>query len=106
MQDAPDSFATTGAESNHVGYGGHQQITKIELGEKLASWILPAIILLALSILVNVWALWTIRDVGTRKWLHDWDLNQFENGPFADLKIQVGVDHELIAAYGSHNCKR
>jgi hypothetical protein len=86
--------------------GEHSPLTMIKAILPKGARELIIATLLALSIMVNVWATWTIRDIDTRKWLHDWDLNQFETGPFADLKIQVGVDHELIAAFGPNNCKR
>lgn len=54
--------------------------------------------LLALSIAVNIWCLWTIRDVGTRKWLHDYDLQQFRDHEFSDLRNNVEVTKLLIAA--------
>jgi hypothetical protein len=53
--------------------------------------------LLALSIAVNIWCGWEIRDIGTRKWLHDYDLNQFQNGPFRDLQKDVEVSKILLA---------
>lgn len=63
-------------------------------------------VLLALSIAVNIWCAWEIRDIGTRKWLHDYDLSQFQMGPFAELQRQVGVDHELIKVFGPKNCQK
>jgi hypothetical protein len=61
---------------------------------------------LALSIAVNIWCGWIIRDVGTLKWLHDWDLNQFENKEFAELKIKVETDDALIRAFGPQSCAK
>ena len=55
-------------------------------------------IVLALSIAANIWCGWVIRDVGTRKWLHDYDLNQFQMGTFAKLQNDVEVTKLLIAA--------
>lgn len=52
--------------------------------------------LLALSIAVNIWCAWEIRDVGTRKWLHDYDLNQFQMGEFRQLQREVDTDHALL----------
>lgn len=63
--------------------------------------------ILSLSILVNVWCAWVIRDVGTAKWLHDWDLNQFQNGPYVETKIKVGeIESRLRAIETSQACKR
>lgn len=59
-------------------------------------------VLLALSIAVNVWCGWVIRDVGTRKWLHDYDLNQFQMGEFRQLQREVDLDHALL----QQQCKR
>jgi hypothetical protein len=62
---------------------------------------------LALSLMVNVWCGWIIRDVGTAKWLHDWDLNQFQNGPYVETKIKVGeLDARIRAVETSQACKR
>lgn len=59
---------------------------------------------LALSLAVNVWCGWTMRDIGTRKWLHDYDLNQFQQGDFAKLKSEVStmkdVDDRLMLIFG------
>lgn len=60
----------------------------------------------ALSVAVNLWCAWTMRDIGTRKWLHDYDLNQFQMHEFAQLKGEVDVDHELIRAFGPQQCVR
>lgn len=59
-------------------------------------------LLLALSIAVNIWCGWEIRDIGTRKWLHDYDLNQFQMGEFRQLQREVDQDHALL----SYQCKR
>jgi len=61
---------------------------------------------LALSILVNVACYYEMRDIGTRKWLHDYDLNQFQMGPFRDLQVKVDTDEALIRAFGPQGCKR
>ena len=53
--------------------------------------------LLALSIAVNIWCAYTIRDIGTRKWLHDYDLQQFRDHEFADLRNNVEVTKLLMA---------
>lgn len=63
-------------------------------------------VILALSLIVNVWCAWEIRDIGTRKWLHDYDLNQFQMGQFAELQRKVDVDHELIKIFGPQQCKQ
>lgn len=69
-------------------------------GEKVKGWLTSVI--LAISIMVNVFCLWTIRDVGTRKWLHDYDLNQFQMGEFRQLQREVDLDHALL----QQQCKR
>lgn len=58
--------------------------------------------ILALSIAVNIWCAWEIRDIGTRKWLHDYDLNQFQMGEFRQLQRQVDIDHALL----QQQCRR
>lgn len=57
-------------------------------------------VILALSIMVNLWAGWVIRDVGTQKWLHDYDLNQFQMNQFATVQKDVEVTKELVRNYG------
>lgn len=62
---------------------------------------------LTLSVMVNLWCGWLIRDIGTAKWLHDWDLNQFQNGPYVETKIKVGeLDARVRAIETSQACKR
>ena len=57
-------------------------------------------VILALSILVNIW-LWTAyRQVQQTVDLDRYDDNTFINGRFADLAAQVKSDHDLIQAYG------
>jgi hypothetical protein len=67
-------------------------------GEKVKGW--STNVLLALSIMVNVWALYELRDYVTAKWLNGWDLNQHINGAFHDLKVKVETDDALIKAFG------
>ena len=59
-------------------------------------------IILSISVLVNVACLWKMRDIDTRKWLHDYDLNQFQMGEFRQLQREVDLDHALL----ERNCKR
>lgn len=64
-------------------------------------------VLLALSIAVNFWCAYTIRDIGTRKWLHDYDLNQFQMHEFRDVQIDIQVAKEMAKqALNSPQCKR
>jgi hypothetical protein len=62
--------------------------------------------LLALSVVINVFTCYELRDHGTLKWLHDWDLNQFENGPFTQAKIELGsLDARVRALENAQVCK-
>lgn len=65
-------------------------------------WQLIVAIILALSIVMNVMAYFKMRDIDTRKWLHDYDLNQFQMGEFRQLQREVDLDHALI----EQQCKR
>lgn len=78
----------------------HVNINRIAFPRDPVS-IITAVIL-ALSIAVNIWCGWIIRDVGTAKWLHDYDLNQFQMGEFRQLQRQVDLDHALL----EQQCKR
>ena len=74
-------------------------------GETVKSWVTS--VLLAVSLVVNVVAIYALRDFGTQKWVHDWDLNQFINGPYVDTKVQLGkVEARLQAVEVSQACKR
>lgn len=83
-------------ESVHGAPHGNVNVNRVTVSKDTKMLILGT--LLALSIVVNLWCGWIIRDVGTRKWLHDWDLNQFQMGPFATLQKDVEVTKLLVAA--------
>lgn len=76
------------------------QITRFSLPKD--PWQLITATILALSIAVNIWCGWIIRDIGTAKWLHDYDLNQFQMGEFRQLQREVDIDHALV----EQQCKR
>lgn len=100
-QHCPDS-----REAYTAHPGSNQNVNKFEFPKpSKEAWLITLGCLLALSIVVNAWCAWTIRDIGTAKWLHDYDLNQFQMGPFAELKGKVDVDHELIKVFGPQQCK-
>lgn len=90
-------------DSVHAAEHANVNVNRFTLPKDPLSIVTAAI--LALSIAVNVWCGWVIRDIGTRKWLHDYDLNQFQMHEFSQLKEEVDVDHELIQVFGP-NCKR
>lgn len=83
-----------------TGNNAPVQITRFSLPKD--PWQLITATILALSIAVNIWCAWIIRDVGTAKWLHDYDLNQFQMGEFRQLQREVDLDHALIG----QQCKR
>lgn len=89
-------------------YPGHTQVQNVRQiiqGERVKSWVTST--LLAISVVINVWCGYTIRDVGTAKWLHDWDLNQFQNGPYVETKIKVGeLEARVRALETSQACRR
>lgn len=80
--------------------GSHVNVNRLAFPKDPVS-IITAVIL-ALSIAVNIWCGWIIRDVGTAKWLHDYDLNQFQMGEFRQLQREVDLDHALL----EQQCKR
>lgn len=87
-------------ESVHAGERANVNVNRFVLPR--SPWELIVAATLALSIMVNVWAAWEIRDIGTRKWLHDYDLNQFQMGQFRELQREVDLDHALL----ERDCKR
>lgn len=84
----------------HAAENAHVNINRLTVPRDPLS--ITVAVLLALSLVVNVWCGWVIRDVGTRKWLHDYDLNQFQMGEFRQLQREVDLDHALI----EQQCKR
>lgn len=97
---APQTLSTTrdAYEGIDARGGGNVNVNRFTL-PKDPREILVAVIL-SLSILVNLWCGWIIRDVGTRKWLHDYDLNQFQMNQFAGVQKDVEVTKELVKNYG------
>jgi hypothetical protein len=90
-----------------VGDGANVNYNKFNFPKPSKETLLVTLgVALALSVAVNIWCTYTIRDIGTRKWLHDYDLNQFQMHEFAELKGKVEVDHELIKVFGPQQCKR
>lgn len=87
-------------ESVHGAPHGNVNVNRLTVPRDPLS--ITVAVLLALSIAVNVWCGWIIRDVGTRKWLHDYDLNQFQMGEFRQLQREVDLDHALL----QQQCKR
>ena len=103
---APQTLSTTRDVCNPIDArgGGNVNVNRFTLPKDPVG-ILTAVVL-ALSIAVNIWCGWVIRDVGTIKWLHDYDLNQFQMHEFAQLKGEVDLDHELIKAFGPQQCRK
>jgi hypothetical protein len=87
-------------DSMHVEANANVNVNRFSFPRDPVS-IITAVVL-ALSIAVNIWCGWVIRDVGTRKWLHDYDLNQFQMGEFRQLQREVDLDHALL----EQSCKR
>lgn len=97
--DAPEHIHThTQApdESITARDSAHVNVNRFTLPR--SPWELLVAVILALSVAVNVWCAFTIRDIGTRKWLHDYDLEQFKGHEFAELRNNVEVTKLLIAA--------
>jgi hypothetical protein len=88
-------------DSMHVEANANVNVNRFTLPKDPREIIVAVV--LALSIMVNLWCGWVIRDVGTRKWLHDYDLNQFQMGPFAQTQKDVEVTKELVKTYGVSN---
>lgn len=57
-------------------------------------------IMLGISVIVNVLAIYTWRDQATEHRVADYDLTFFVTHDFADIKSQVMVNQKLIEAYG------
>ena len=95
----PPSMKNCSDESVH-GNTAPVQITRFSLPKDARNIFVATAF--ALSIAVNIWCGWTIRDIGTRKWLHDYDLNQFQMGEFRNLQREVDLDHALL----QQQCRR
>lgn len=67
--------------------------------------ILVALIL-ALSLLVNVWCMNIIHEAGTEQRLQQYNLDWFKAHEFSDLKAEVEVNQKLVTAFGPQQCKR
>ncbi len=80
LENSPDESVNVSAHAN-------VNVNRFTLPKDPREIIVAAI--LSLSIMVNLWCGWIIRDVGTAKWLHDYDLNQFQMGEFRQLQRQV-----------------
>lgn len=99
--DSPDHSVNTGNNSPVL----LNRLTLPKDPRALVSLILGLAVCLALSIAVNIWSAYTIRDIGTRKWLHDYDLNQFQMHEFRDVQIDVQVA-KAMAQQAMTQCKR
>lgn len=92
-------------DSVHAAEGANVNVNRFTLPKDPREWITA--VALALSIAVNLWCAYTIRDIGTRKWLHDYDLNQFQMHEFRDVQVDVQITKELAKqALVSQQCKR
>jgi hypothetical protein len=81
-------------EHVEAGAAAHVNITRLALPR--SAWELIVALILAVSILVNLICFLRLRDIDTRKWLHDYDLNQFQMGEFRQLQREVDLDHALL----------
>jgi hypothetical protein len=64
-------------------------------------------ILLAFSVLVNIWLIYQYRDFRTQEWLVDNNLTFFKTNEYADLKAKVLAQESLINSYGlQQSCRR
>jgi hypothetical protein len=68
-------------------------------GEKVKGWF--SNVILAISILLNVWLIMAYREAGTEQRLQQYNLDWFKTHEFAELKGQVAVDEKLIEVFGS-----
>lgn len=83
--DSPDSVSA--CDSAHVN------INRFTIGDKAKERVLTFV--LALSILVNAWALFAMRDMGTEQRLKQYNLDWFRTHEFADLKTEVEVQKRV-----------
>lgn len=67
---------------------------RIILADKVREKVLP--FLLALSVLINLAAIFTIRDTGTEQRLKQYNLDWFKAHEFSDLKSEVAVQSQLL----------
>jgi hypothetical protein len=104
--EAPEQNLPGRGEQTKAGGNIHTQKVINRLTLPRDPWQLITATLLALSIAMNVTAYYKMRDIDTRKWLHDYDLNQFQMNQFAALQKEVEVDHELIRVFGPQNCQK
>lgn len=96
----PELIANQSPDSQHPQAAHGSSINQIRVGLPRSAWELVVATLLALSVAVNLTAYFKMRDIDTRKWLHDYDLNQFQMGPFRELQNKVAVDEELMKIFG------
>jgi len=95
MNAARGSFVTADQVNHNQGTTQSQKVTLSASGRDLLWGTV-----LALSLAMNVAGYYKMRDVDTRKWLHDYDLNQFQMGDFARLQREVDADHTLLSLLG------
>jgi hypothetical protein len=62
--------------------------------ENTRQWFIAVI--MATSILVNIWLVYQYRDFRTQEWLKDNNLQFFETNQFADLRMKVAVQEQFI----------
>jgi hypothetical protein len=70
----------------------------ISFGEKIKGWVTNVLLAFCILALIANWVVW--RNAGMVQDLKRYDLDNFKQTEWTELKIKVEVDHELIVAYG------
>ena len=95
---SPDPENSIRAES-----GAHQQVVKVEW-PPIPGWVMPTIaaagVVLAISILVSVYAIFELRTVRTQLWLNDYDMQHLKGTQIAKLQTAIDLDNKLVQTYG------
>jgi hypothetical protein len=91
-------------ESIDAHDGGNVASVRLTL-PKQARELMIAIVL-AGSILMNLWCINVIHEAATEDRLKQYNLDWFKTHEFADLKGEVAVNQKLITAFGPQQCKR
>ena len=62
--------------------------------------IAAAGVVLAISILVSVYAIFELRTVRTQLWLNDYDMQHLKGTQIAKLQTDIDLDNRLVQTYG------
>lgn len=85
-------------EGVNAGEGANVNIVRLLFGEK-GKEIFYGIVL-GISIVVNIIAIFAWRDAATEQRVKQYELQFFETHEFAEVKAQIQTNQALIQAYG------